>query len=68
MSSHANHAAHNVVKSGKIAASAGIGTRILHTAAKHPILLFGIGVIAGVYLYKTRLQANESPECCGSKE
>lgn len=64
MSSHANHAAHNAIKSGKIAASAGIGTRILHTAAKHPIVLFGIGVIAGAYLYKARQQVNDAESCC----
>lgn len=68
MSSHANHAANSVVKSGKIAAGAGMGSRILHTAAKHPVLLFGIGVVAGAFLYKYRQQINEASSCCESDQ
>lgn len=68
---HANHVANGAVKAGAIATKAGLGTRLLHTAAKHPVLVFGIGVLAGVYLYKNReliiaenAQAEEHSDCC----
>lgn len=68
---HANHVAGTAVKAsaaGAAASTAGIGTKLLHTAAKHPVLVFGIGILAGVYLYKNRQQIIESEEhdCCNS--
>ena len=60
MKSHANHGAKGVAKAGIIATGARLGTRIVHTAAKYPVLVFGIGVVAGYYLYKNRHQVIES--------
>ncbi|WP_349432023.1 hypothetical protein Q9L42_004140 [Methylomarinum sp. Ch1-1] len=67
MSSHANHGAKGAVKAGAIATGSGLGARILGGAARHPVLLFGVGVVAGIYLHKYRQQINEA-SCCETEE
>ncbi len=62
MSSHSNHGA-IAAKAGTAAASAGLGKKILHTAIKHPLILFGLGIAAGVALYRYQ-QQNDDPESC----
>lgn len=67
---HANHVAKGAVKAGAAVTKAGLGTRLLHSAAKHPVLVFGIGVLAGVYIYKNRQQIlaedmqSDENDCC----
>lgn len=61
---HGAKAAVKTVKLAKNAGKVGLGTKILHTAAKHPVLLFGVGVTAGIYLYKYRQQLNDANACC----
>lgn len=61
---HGAKAAVNTVAVAKKASKVGLGTKIIHTAAKHPILLFGVGIAAGVYLYKYRQQTSDAQSCC----
>ncbi len=47
---------HGAKKIAAVATSAGLSTRIVNGAAKHPLLVFSLGVLAGFYLHKNRQQ------------
>ena len=42
------------LQGGLAASGIHIGKKFLSGAVRHPILLFGLGTLAGVYLYKKR--------------
>ncbi len=56
--SHGNNSKHTIgkqiVKGSMASASVGTGGKIVGKLAKHPILLFGLGVATGYMIYKYR--------------
>jgi len=45
-----------LVKLGIITIGTQLGTAVIHRMAKHPVLLFGLGIAAGLYAQKNRKQ------------
>jgi len=56
--SHNSHAQHamgkQIAKGSMVSASVGSGGKIIGKFAKHPVLVFGLGVVAGYMIYKYR--------------
>ena len=58
--SHAHHSAHGPsmgkqVMAGTLAtATVATGTKLAGAATKHPLLIFGLGMVAGYFVYKYR--------------
>lgn len=60
---HAGHGAHNhgghsmakQIAAGSVAsATVNTGGKLMSKVAKHPVLVFGLGVVAGYFIYKYR--------------
>ncbi|WP_305906424.1 hypothetical protein Q9L42_001295 [Methylomarinum sp. Ch1-1] len=55
---HSHHGAHSMGKQvaiGSVAsATANTGGKLMSKIAKHPVLVFGLGVVAGYFVYKYR--------------
>jgi hypothetical protein len=50
----ANSMAKDVVKGSLVASTVHTGSRLMSNVAKHPVLVFGLGVAAGYLVYKYR--------------
>ncbi len=57
-SSHGKHAAHSmgkqIMKGSMASASVKSGGKLMSKLAKHPVLVFGLGIAAGYVVYKYR--------------
>ena len=57
-SSHSHHAAHTmgkqIMKGSMASASVKSGGKLMSKLAKHPVLVFGLGLAAGYVVYKYR--------------
>ena len=58
---HGNHAkkgvgsmSKDIVKGSMASATVQGGSNLMSKAAKHPVLVFGLGVVAGYFIYKYR--------------
>ncbi|MFZ2725687.1 MAG: hypothetical protein WAX77_05520 [Methylococcaceae bacterium] len=45
-----------IIKVGAITAGTQLGTTVLHTMAKNPVFLFGLGLVTGIIINKNRKQ------------
>jgi hypothetical protein len=45
-----------IIKIGAITIGTQLGTSVIHKLAKHPVFLFGLGMVAGIYINKNRKQ------------
>jgi len=45
-----------LVKLGILTVGTQLGTAVIHRMTKHPVLLFGLGIAAGLYVQKNRKQ------------
>lgn len=63
MKNHASHAGQIAHGAQKMAGGglAHVGRKLMATATKHPLLVFGLGTLAGIYLYKVRKSMIETP-------
>ncbi len=50
----ANSVAKEVVKGSIVSTTVHTGSRLMNNIAKHPVLVFGLGVVAGYLVYKYR--------------
>jgi hypothetical protein len=50
----ANSVAKEVVKGSIVSTTVHTGRRLMNNIAKHPVLVFGLGVVAGYLVYKYR--------------
>ena len=50
----ANSVAKEVVKGSIVSSTVHTGRRLMSNVAKHPVLVFGLGVVAGYLVYKYR--------------
>jgi hypothetical protein len=50
----ASSVAKEVVKGSIVASTVHTGRRLMSNVAKHPVLVFGLGVVAGYLVYKYR--------------
>lgn len=50
----ANAVAREVVKGSIVSSTVHTGSRLMSNVAKHPVLVFGLGVVAGYLVYKYR--------------
>ena len=65
MKPHENHAgqrAQGLMQGSLVTSGVHFGKRLISRAAKHPLLLFGLGALVGVYVYKKRNAIIEAPE------
>lgn len=57
-SNHSHRAGHamgkQIAKGSMASATVGTGSKIVGKFAKHPVLVFGLGVVAGYMIYKYR--------------
>lgn len=54
----------NLLKTGIIATGSHLGTQLIHKIATRPLLVFGLGVAAGLILHEKTQQKQISSECC----
>ena len=57
-----------LAKIGVIATGTHFGTQLIHKIAAKPLLVFSIGLIAGIALHRNlrkQTTADEAPSCCG---
>jgi hypothetical protein len=45
-----------IIKIGAITVGTQLGTTVIHKLAKHPVFLFGLGMVAGIYINRHRKQ------------
>ena len=50
----ASSAAKEVVKSSVVSSTVHTGRRLMSNVAKHPVLVFGLGLVGGYLIYKYR--------------
>lgn len=48
------HDRHPLITLGLITVGTQMGTTLIQRMSRHPVILFGIGVTAGIYSYKNR--------------
>ena len=50
----ANSVAKEVVKGSIVASTVHMGSKLVSNVAKHPVLVFGLGLVSGYLIYKYR--------------
>lgn len=75
MANHINHVAsaqksHPLLKTGIITTGTHLGTKLIHKIAMRPLLVFGVGIIAGIVLQqKNQEKSQQQTEngCCSGQ-
>lgn len=61
--------AHPLVKTGIITTGTHLGTKLIHKIAMRPLLVFGIGIVAGIVLHqKSQEKTQQKENDCGSEQ
>ncbi|MGR9116549.1 MAG: hypothetical protein ACU85E_12345, partial [Gammaproteobacteria bacterium] len=56
------HGIRKMMHGGIVASGVQIGKKLISGAAKHTLLIFGLGTLAGIYIYKKRKDIIDAAE------